>query len=242
MKKLFKWVFRLVLALVIILALLVLFRDNIAKAAVARQIRNETGMAVTIGRVNIGISSPTVTIQNFILMNTADFGESRFLDVPEVHAEYDRAGLFSGKVHLKLLRFNLGEIHVVQNKDGKTNLQALAERKKRRKPVDGSGGPLTEFQGIDTLNLSLGRFIYTSYKTPANDQEIWVGVKNEIIKGVKSAKDLEPLFARIALERGARILNDMLYKQGAHLLDPQSESATPEIQQKLDALTEPLKK
>src|SRR5207247_1814798 len=114
MKKLFKWVFRLLFVLVIVLAILVLFRDTIAKAAAKRQIRNDTGMEVTIGRVDIGLRSPTVTIQNLALMNTADFGASRFLDLPEVHVEYDRTGLLSGKVHLRLLRFNLGEIHVVQ--------------------------------------------------------------------------------------------------------------------------------
>lgn len=241
MKKLFKWVFRLLLLLVALVVLLVLFRNSIAKAAAERHIRSETGMEVTIGRVTIGLKSPTITIQNFVLMNTADFGGSRFLDVPELHVEYDLASLFSRRVYLKLLRFNLGEVHVVQNKNGKTNLQALGDRKKQRKQTETSPESKAGFQGIDTLNLSIGRFKYTSYKTPTNNQEIWVGVRNEIVNNVKSAKDLEPLIARIALQKGVPIIADIYYKQGSPLLDAQSGPAAGEVQKKLDGPPQPLK-
>ena len=241
MKKLFKWVFRLLLLLVALVALLVLFRNSIMKAAAERHIRSATGMDVTIGRVTIGLKSPTITIQNFVLMNTAEFGGSRFLDVPEFHVEYDLASLLSRRVHLKLLRFNLGEVHVVQNKNGKTNLQALGDRTKQRKPTKTSSESRTRFEGIDALNLSIGRFKYTSYKTPTNNQEIWVGVKNETVNNVKSAKELEPLIARIALQRGVPIIADIYYKQGAPLLDEASGPAAGEIQKKLDGPAQPLK-
>src|SRR5262245_14009105 len=122
MKKLFKWVFRLCVVLLILVALLILCRNAIAKVLVERQIRNATGMDATIGRVQIGIRSPTLTIQNLVVMNPATFGGSRFLDVPELRVEYDPIGLLSRTVHLRLLRLNLGELHIVQNQDGKTNL------------------------------------------------------------------------------------------------------------------------
>src|SRR6059036_2608441 len=99
MKRLFKWGVRLAVVLVFVLAILVLFRNSIGKAALERQIRNETGLDVTIGRITIGLSSPTVTIQNLTLMNTSNFDGSRFLDVPDVRVEYDPAGFLSGKIH-----------------------------------------------------------------------------------------------------------------------------------------------
>jgi uncharacterized protein involved in outer membrane biogenesis len=237
MKRLFKWIFRLLLLLAVLVGLLVLFRNSIVKAAAERHIRAETGMDATIGRVTIGLTSPTITIQNFVLMNTADFGGSRFLDVPEFHVEYDLASLLSRRFHFALVRFNLGEIHVVQHKNGKTNLQALGDRRKQRKRTGTSGESKAEFDGIDTLTLSIGRFKYTSYKTQTNNQEHWIGVKNETIKDVKSSKDLEPLIARIALQKGVPIIAETLYKQGAPLLD----DAVGEVQKKLDVPAQPLK-
>jgi uncharacterized protein involved in outer membrane biogenesis len=241
MKKLFKWGFRLLLLLIALVVALVLFRDSIAKAAAERHLRSATGMDVTIGRVTIGLKSPTITIQNLVLMNTADYGGSRFLDVPDFHIEYDLAGLLSRRIYLKLLRFNLGEIHIVQNKNGKTNLQALGDRTRQRKQTGTPTESKPGFQGIETVNLSIGRFKYTSYKTPANNQEVWVGVRNETVKNVKSTKDLEPLIARIALQKGVPIIAEIYYKQGAPLLNQAPGTIDGEVQKKVDGPAQPLK-
>src|SRR6266511_1685727 len=216
MKRFFKWVFRLILVLLVLLAILVLCRDAIAKKTVERRIRTETGMNLAIGRVQIGLRSPTITVQNLTLMNTAAFGGSRFLDVAEVHLEYDPASILSRKVRLKLLRVNIGEVHIVQNKDGKTNLQALRERQKQQRAGRAADESQKEFEGIGTLRLTLGRFKYTSYKDETKNQEIWIGAKNETATDVKSAKDLQPLITKIALEKGARLLAESLLDPGAN--------------------------
>src|SRR5690242_5163949 len=127
MKKLFKWMFRLILALLLLVLLLVLFLDQIAKSLAEREIRSQTGLEVKIGRVSIGLRKPTLTVEDFKLVNSSDFGGSTFMDIPELYAQYDLSALRSWKVHLNLVRLNLGELHIVQNKDGKTNLQVLQE-------------------------------------------------------------------------------------------------------------------
>ncbi len=60
MKKLFKWLVRLFLALVLLILLLILFLDPIAKYVAERQIRQQTGLAVMIGKVFIGLRNPTL--------------------------------------------------------------------------------------------------------------------------------------------------------------------------------------
>src|SRR5947207_1846874 len=199
MKKLFKWFFRLILVLVLLAALLVLLLDPIAKALAERQIREQTGLGVKIGKVSIGLRSPTLALENFKLVNSPDFGGSTFIDIPELHAQYDLPALRARKVHLNLLRINLGELHIFQNKDGKTNLQALQEKQKQRASASGSSESQTQFEAIDTLRLTIGRLKFTSEKDPAQNAEIYVGYKNETVKNVKSMKDLEPLIARIQL-------------------------------------------
>ena len=214
MKKLFKWIFRLFLILFLILvllvALLILFLDPIAKSLAERQIRQQTGLGVTIGRLSIGLKSPTLAIENLKLLNTAEFGGSSFVDIPELRVLYDLEALRSRKLHLEMMRCNLGELHIVQNKDGKTNLQALQERRKQQESGSGSSAPAVEFQGIDTLTLAIGRLKFTSAKDTSRNEEAYVGYKNETLKNVKSVKDLEPLIARVSLEKNVRFLSENL--------------------------------
>jgi len=213
MKKLFKWMFRLILALLFLVLVLVLFLDQIAKSLAEREIRSQTGLEVKIGRVSIGLRKPTLTVENFKLVNSSDFGGSTFMDIPELYAQYDLSALRSWKVHLNLVRFNLGELHIVQNKDGKTNLQALQEHQKRNPPSSTSVGSRAEFEVIDTLKLTVGRLKFTSEKKPADNEEVYVGLKSETVRNVKSFQDLQPLVARIALEKGIKFLSDGLLDQ-----------------------------
>jgi uncharacterized protein involved in outer membrane biogenesis len=235
MKKLFKWLFRLLIVLVILLVVLVLFLDRIAKSLTERQIRERTGMEVKIGKLTIGLTSPTITVLNVKLINPPEFGGSPFLDVPELRINYDLSALSSRKIHLTLLRLNLAELHVVQNRNGKTNLKALEERKKQKDSGSATTATKTEFQGIDTLTVSIGRIKYTSQLTNADNREIWIGARNETIKDVKSGKDLVPLITRISLEKNVPFLAESLLDKGTNAVQK-------EAQKKVEDATDPSKK
>jgi len=126
MKRIFKWLLGLFLAAVALIIVgvivLILSYNSILRAAIERQIRAQTGMDVEIGRVKLGLLPPTLEIQNFKLYNTASFGGTPFLDIPEIHAECDRAALARHEIHVTLLRFNLGELDIVKNQAGQTNI------------------------------------------------------------------------------------------------------------------------
>src|SRR5437667_7626665 len=160
MKTFLKWLFRFALVLVLLIVLLILFRDPIAKALVERRIRQQTGLPVKIGKLTVGLRRPTLSIENFKLGNSPDFGGSTFIDVPLLRIQYDLPTLRARRIHLNTVLLNLGELHIVQNKDGKTNLQAVQERAKE-KSSSGSAGPTAEFEGIDTLTLAVGRLKFT---------------------------------------------------------------------------------
>ncbi len=237
MKKLFKWVFRLVLVLVLLIVLLILFLDPIAKAVTERRIRDQTGLPVKIGKLSIGLRRPTLSIENFKLGNSLDYGGSTFIDIPLLRVQYDLPALRSRRIHLNSVLFNLAELHIVQNKEGKTNLQAAQERAKE-KSSSGSGIGAVEFEGIDTLTLTIGRLKFTSAKNEARNEEAYVGYKNETVKNVHSFKDLEPLITRIRLEKKLQFLSDDLLKQGTNAVP----NAGPEAQKTQSNLTDPLKK
>ena len=242
MKKLFKWVFRLLLVLVLLILALIAFLDPIAKHLAQRQIRKETGLEVKIGSLSIGLRTPTITVENFKLLNSPEFGDSTFIDIPLARLEYNLEALRSKKIHLSRVRFNLGELHIVQNKDGKTNLQSLREREQKNASSASPGGAKAEFDGIDTLVLTIGKLKFTSEKNPTNNTEIYVGLKNETVKNVKSAADLQPLFTRIALERGATFLSENLFSRGTNLLENAVQPAGKEAQKALDSVNDQLKK
>jgi hypothetical protein len=147
---------------------------------------------VKIGSFSIGLVSPVITIENFKLYNTAEFGGSPFVDLPELRVEYDWRAFRSRKLHCKLVRVNLAELNVVQNKDGKTNLQALQDRQNSA-PSSVGKKPKTQldFTGIDVLNLSFGRATLLSMNEPKNVRRVDVGLKHEIIRDIKNGDDLE---------------------------------------------------
>src|SRR5262245_2610074 len=125
MKRLIKWLFILLVIAVGIVVGLLLSKDAILKAAVEQQIRAQTGMDAKIGHLSLGLLSPVVTIENLTLHNTAEFGGTPFLDIRELHLEYDRDALAQRKLKITLLRLNLEELTVVRNPSGSTNIAIL---------------------------------------------------------------------------------------------------------------------
>ena len=102
--------------------------------------------------------------------------------------------------------------------------------------------PAVEFQSIDTLNLAIGRLKFTSEKNRARNEEAYVGYKNETVKNVKSMKDLEPLIARIQLEKDVNFLSVDLLKHGTNALRNLPQPAEKETPKALDGVTDQLKK
>ena len=202
MRFLFRWLFRLVaLALILIVAALLL-KDTVIKALAERRIRNATGLEVRIGRFETSLLTPTITIENFKLYNAPEFGSGIFLDLPELHLEYDPAPMLSGQLRLNVLRLNLAELNLVENAAGQMNLEKLKTQLEAA-ATNGdsnqtSGG--VAFAGIGTLNLTLGKVSFTSLKQPGRNWSRELGVKNEIVQDVKSAADLSGLLLKTALK------------------------------------------
>lgn len=205
MKSLFKWLFRLCLLLVVLIVAAVLGKDAMLKAAVKRQIRAQTGMDVKIGRFSVGIFSPVVSIEDFRLYNTAEFGGTPFVDIPELHVEYDRAALGQRKLHITLLRFNLAELNIVKNEAGHTNLVSMMNKTAPQRPQNPAGVPEVEFAGIDVLNLSLGRLRLLDLKDRQKSGELYIGLRDQVFRNVKSQSDLVGVLFMLWLRNGGNV-------------------------------------
>ncbi|HYG21226.1 MAG TPA: hypothetical protein VEH04_00480 [Verrucomicrobiae bacterium] len=207
---LFKWCFRLAIIFVVLVVLFFAFKDSIWTMVLENRIRNETGMEARIGKLSTGIVSSTVTIEDLKLYNTAEFGGTLFLRIPELHVEVDPVAVAQRRLRLKLVRFNLGEINIVRNEAGKTNLLLFVsdtdKRTGRRKA--GAAEQLLgdlEFDGIDVLNLSLGKARFIDLADQTRNSEIAVGMENQVFKDVKSEGDAYAILFMIWLRSGGKL-------------------------------------
>ena len=208
MKWLFKWLLRLFLLAVVSIVILLLSLNSILRVWVEHRIRARTGLDAEIGRFSLGLTEPTMTIQNLKLYNPPNFGGTLFLDIPEIHAEYDRAALARHEVHLTLLRFNLGELDIVKNEAGRTNIFSLGVSL----PTKKSGGANDaakfkqqtgfEFKSIDVLNVSVGTAKFIDLKDQSRNRTQKIGLENCVMKNVKSRDDLAGLAVLVALRGG----------------------------------------
>jgi uncharacterized protein involved in outer membrane biogenesis len=207
MKRLFKWLLRLFLLAVALVVILLLSLDTLLRLYLEHQIHARTGMEARIGKFSLGLVRPTVTIQDFKLFNPPDFGGAPFLDIREIHAEYDRPALARQQLHLALLRFNLGELDVVKNEAGKTNLFSLAgslsvKRTGAKTKSDFTRQTGFEFTGIDVLNVSIGTLKFVDLKDQRQNREQKIGIENCVVKNVSQPTDLTGLALLVAIRGG----------------------------------------
>jgi len=219
MKRILKWFFGLVLLVVVLAVLFLLSLDTILRGVMENRIRAQTGMDAEIGRIHLDLLEPVITIKDFKVHNPPNFGGTPFLNIPEIHVEYDRDALLKNQVHLTLVRFNLGELDIVKNEKGETNLFSLGVKLPAKGAAGGGNAGLKEiksrtgldFQGIDVLNVSVGTLKYLDLKDPGKNLEQKIGLENLLIRNVKSGADLTGLATVVGL-RGNEVLGILVGK------------------------------
>jgi hypothetical protein len=203
--KILWWLTFVVIALAIIA---VAGRDWIARELMEQKIRAVTGLEPEIGDISFGVLNPKVTLENFKLYNPAEFGGTLFLELPELHIEYDRAALRRHELHITFMRVNLHELDVVKNEAGATNLLSFVNAMAPQK--SGGGGrsiaPINgfKFTGIDLLNLSIGMVKFVDLKDQRRNRMAAIGIENQIYTNVVSTANLPGLSGQLWL-RGGRM-------------------------------------
>ncbi|MBM3876779.1 MAG: hypothetical protein FJ386_08690 [Verrucomicrobia bacterium] len=227
MKPVWKWTLRLGLVAVAVLVLFVVTVavnfDDWTRAFVERRIREETGHEVRIGRLSIGLRKRELIMEKFVFYNTAEFGGGPMIDLPELRLELDPVALRADRLHFKLLRVNLAEVHIVSALDGASNFDALGKRlgmKPRERKL--------QFDGIDTLSLTLGRLLLTDLRRSPEPRPYRLGVEDQVIVEIKSEQDLRAKLIPVAFKVGASIARDALLpaKPPRKLPQPSERSAT----------------
>jgi uncharacterized protein involved in outer membrane biogenesis len=158
MKKIF---ITLILLLVIIVALLFIGKNVIAKKAVTAGVKAVTGLQMDIGTMDVGFLNTLIGINEMKLYNPPGYDEKVMIDMPEIFVDYKLGSFIAGKAHLEEIRINLKELIVIKNRDGKLNIEALkaAQKEEKMKEEQKTEGKKTEIT-IDTFNLKIGKVAY----------------------------------------------------------------------------------
>jgi uncharacterized protein involved in outer membrane biogenesis len=206
MKFLFRWVFRLVILVIVLAVAALLLKDTILKSFAAHRLRTGTGMEATIGRLEVGVFTPTIEVENLRLFNPPEFGGSPLIDLPELHLEYDPAALRSGELHFRTVRLNLRQVNVVESKAGVQSTEILHGQIQKQAAGPRPNHAKFTFTGIDTLNLTVGRLRFVSFRDPTQNWEREIGFQNEVLHNIRNESDLTVALFRVLIKNGLRAL------------------------------------
>lgn len=165
---------RCVIFLLVVLGLLLLFRNFLVKVALEQGVRVATGLTLQVEAVDIPLTRTAFGVRGVKLFNPPAFADPVMLDVPEVYVAYDLPAILKKDLHFQEVRLHLEHLTVVRGKDGVLNLEAF----KKFQPAGGESAPPSEGAlpskkspppalHIDLLVLKAGRVSFKDYSKAA---------------------------------------------------------------------------
>lgn len=123
-----KLLFRILLVLVVLVFAAVVCRNFIARKAVEIGVKEVTGFPLQIGAVQVGLVSGQLDVHDLKLMNPAEFEDSRFVDLPLFHLQYELGSLLRLAPHVKEIVVNISEVVIVKNAAGQSNANIIQDK------------------------------------------------------------------------------------------------------------------
>ncbi len=201
-KRLFRWALYLFMMVLVLVVAAVLLLNPIVKQLVQSRFRSATGMDVKIGKMDIGLGTPTIAMEDVKIYNTPGLGGSLFLSMPEIFVDYDRDAMRAHKLHLNLVRITLAEIDLVQDKKGR-DLVGIAEKSQAVEGGIKKQWSAFTFTGLDTLNVTLQKLRLRRLDSPSPVEEVNCGISNEVFTNLKTGEDWQNLAVILAARSSA---------------------------------------
>lgn len=158
--------FGIIIAILLVLVLVLSVGKNIiAKTAVEKGVELVTGLKLRISKLNIGVINTLVGIKDLTLYNPKGYKDRVIVNMPEIYVDYDLKAIIGGKIHLNDIKINLNEFVVVKNEKGELNLDSLkvVKAQKEGKPPSEKEKAKAPDIKIDKLQLTIGKVIYKDY-------------------------------------------------------------------------------
>jgi uncharacterized protein involved in outer membrane biogenesis len=195
--------------IVVIFALLLVFKNVLIKKAVEQGTKRVTGLELTIRDMDVGLLASKVDITDMRLLNPAGFPDKVMIEIPKFLVDVELASFFKKRAHVETLALNLKELVVVRNKDRKLNLNALRsvgkKQPREKKPAQQEEGKKEKKAPqvtIDTLILKIGKVTYKDYSWGAKPftKTFTIGI-DEIYRDITDPQKLVNLIIVRALQK-----------------------------------------
>jgi uncharacterized protein involved in outer membrane biogenesis len=156
---------------IIILAIVLLFvfclaRDFFIKSLIGTVASSVTGAPTHVGGLSLSVIRQSIKITNFRMYNPAGFPQDILVDIPKMGVSCNLGVLLRGKIHIKRIDFELKEVVMAKNKEGRLNVDSLkiTEEKKPGTPEKKAKKPAKEMAiQIDLANLAIGKIVSKDY-------------------------------------------------------------------------------
>ncbi len=190
---------KILIGLVVLVAALFMGVNLFGAMALGHILENAIGAPVSVGRLHVGIFSSSVGLYNIKIKNPKGFREKTLADIHEISMKYDLQAFFRGKVHLKAVRLDFGDV-TIEKSTSQVNLLELGAVKGMTKGIGSGGGEAKpgkpgahkgpELQ-MDEVFVNIGKTRYVdSAAQPPIVKEYDLGIHNETFKNVTSAQGL----------------------------------------------------
>lgn len=151
-----------VLILVVLLAVsLVLFKNQIAKAAVEMGSKIVLGLDLKMQGLDVGFPDTFIKVDGLKVYNPKGFKDPILMDMTEFYVDYDLPSIMKGKIYLPELRIFLKEFGVVRNENGALNINSIKAVQKQQQSTaaqQAPAGTAKPSEPVSPLNLQIDRF------------------------------------------------------------------------------------
>ena len=206
--------FRGLILLVVLVVALVLLKDRIFQSWVQGRLEEGTGLPVSLQHAELDITSGRVTFLGLKLYNPNEFGGTPFLNFDELQIEMDRSALKQRKLQFRLLHIDIAELNIVEDKQGRLNLQAIKEQIEQQQKKSSKPGKVKdketdlplEFGGIETLNLTLGTVRKINLNYPDKPVVTDLDIRDQVMKDIKTQEDFQNKVLPVLLRGGVAVV------------------------------------
>lgn len=208
-----KWALRAFILLVVLVVALILLKDRIFQSWVKSRLEDRTGLKVDLRQAGFEISSGRVRLEGLKLYNPPEYGGAPFIHFEDLQIQLDRKALKQRELQFRLLLINMAELNIVEDKNGKLNLQAIKEQLDRKQKESKPGNSKDDepdvpmkFGGIETLNLTLGKVRKVDLNYPDKPTETELDVRGQVMKDIKTQDDFQNKVLPVLLRGGVAVV------------------------------------
>jgi len=143
--------------LIVLLVVLFLSLNFIARVSVEIGAKKITGFPLKIGSVDVRLFSSKLDVRDLTLMNPPEYQEKMFVDMPELYIDYRLRSMLSGAPHINDMLINIKQLVIVKTAKGDSNAMKL------KGVVSGGDSKSSAKYQVDQLRIQVGTVTIKDY-------------------------------------------------------------------------------